>query len=142
MYTVTQIDPQTLRAYRETDYRVLSDTPFIMHIDEVCHPLATLHTQHGVSCSAFITACNPFSQTFGTQDNLRRQTELGLVLEEMGILCLHGLGIHPDGIWPGEESFLAPGLELAPACALGRRFAQNAIVWADADTVPRLILLR
>jgi len=142
MQKASLIDPQLVRAYRETDYRVLSDTPFIMHIDEVCHPLATLHAQHGVSCSAFITACNPFSHALDTQHNLRRQSELGLVLEEMGILCLHGLGIHPDGIWPGEESFLAPGLELAPARALGRRFAQNAIVWAGADTVPRLILLR
>jgi hypothetical protein len=142
MQEATLIDPHTLRAYRETDYRVLSDMPFIMHIDEVCSPLATVHAQYGVSCSAFITTCNPFSQTLDTQHNLRRQTELGWVLEEMGLPCLHGLGIHPAGTWPGEDSFLALGLELAPARATGRRFEQNAIVWAGADTVPQLILLR
>ncbi len=142
MHTVTLIDPQTLRAYRETDYRVLTDTPFIMHIDEICHSLAAVHAQYGVSCSTFITACNPFSQALDTQHNLCRQTGLGLILEDMGIPWLHGLGIHPAGTWPGEDSFLALGVELAPACALGRRFEQNAIVWAGADTVPQLILLR
>ena len=142
MQKASLIDPHTLRAYHETDYRVFSAAPFTMRIDEVCCPLATVHAQYGVSCSAFITACNPFSQTCDTQHNLRRQTELGLVLEEMGIPCLQGLGIHPGGTWPGEDSFLALGLEPAPARALGRRFEQNAIVWAGADTIPRLILLR
>ncbi len=29
-----------------------------------------------------------------------------------------------------------------PLCDLGTRFEQNAIVWAGADAVPRLVLLR
>jgi len=35
-----------------------------------------------------------------------------------------------------------PGLARAAAQELGRQFQQNAIIWAGADAVPELILLR
>ena len=37
---------------------------------------------------------------------------------------------------------LALGLALEHAKAIARRFEQNAIVWAAADAIPRLVLLR
>jgi hypothetical protein len=46
------------------------------------------------------------------------------------------------GTWPGEKSFLVLGLDLETAIRLGREFRQNALVWADEDAIPRLILLR
>lgn len=48
----------------------------------------------------------------------------------------------PSGAWPEEKSFLALGLDLETSQVLGREFGQNAIVWAGADAIPRLILLR
>jgi hypothetical protein len=35
-----------------------------------------------------------------------------------------------------------PGLTRTAAQQLGRQFEQNAIIWADADAIPELILLR
>lgn len=142
LFTATTIDPQTLRAYRETEYRVLGDRPFAMRIDETCPALAALHARHGVSCSAFVTACNPHSLALSAQENLARQAELAHALAVQGGVCLPGLGILPDGTWPGEDSFLVLGLARDAAGTLGRRFGQNAIVWASTDAIPRLILLR
>jgi hypothetical protein len=52
------------------------------------------------------------------------------------------LGRHLAGNWPGERSVLVLGLELDAASALGIALRQNAIVCADADAVPQLVLLR
>jgi hypothetical protein len=57
-------------------------------------------------------------------------------------VVLDGIGQHPDNGWPGEDSLLALGVSLADALLLGRRFGQDAVVWAGADAVPRLMLLR
>jgi len=41
-----------------------------------------------------------------------------------------------------EKSFFALGVDLETAKNLGICYQQNAIVWAGADAVPKLILLR
>jgi hypothetical protein len=55
------IDPDTLRAYEETHYRVLGDAPATLRIGHANPDLAKLHRAFGVDCSAFVTAANPFS---------------------------------------------------------------------------------
>lgn len=55
---------------------------------------------------------------------------------------VEGEGRDPSEAWAGEKSFLALGLDLETSQVLGRKFGQNAIVWAGADAIPRLILLR
>jgi hypothetical protein len=52
------------------------------------------------------------------------------------------MGFDPSGNWPAEKSFLALGLDLEVSRALGAEFQQNAVLWANADAIPRLILLR
>jgi Protein of unknown function (DUF3293) len=104
--------------------------------------LALIHASHAVDCSAFITACNPQGRLSDEPGNARRQLELRQELERRGLTAMEGLGRHPRGEWPPEPSFLVPGLSREEARMLGRRFAQNAVVWAGADAVPELILLR
>jgi hypothetical protein len=53
-----------------------------------------------------------------------------------------GIGTNPSGTWLGEAGYLALGLDLASSRHIGEKFLQNAIIWADEDAVPRLILLR
>jgi hypothetical protein len=55
---------------------------------------------------------------------------------------LDGEGCDITDTWPGERSFLVLGLDLETSMLLGRDFGQNALVWADEDAIPRLILLR
>ena len=54
---------------------------------------------------------------------------------------IESLNIDPAGVWPTEKSFFTPGIDINIAKSLGQQFRQNAIVWIDRDTIPRLIFL-
>ena len=143
----TMIPPDTLRAYRETHYKVYrDDTPadlaFTLEIDVVCDDLIKVYAHHEVDCSAYLTACNPYSRQCDERHNADRQRELRAEIERRGLRCLSGVGQHPSNQWPGEDSFLVLGLSLEDAKALGTQFEQNAIVWCGVDAKPKLILLR
>ena len=44
-----------------------------------------------------------------------------------------------DDSWPDEESCFVPGISVAEAQVLARRYGQNAIVCGGADGVPELV---
>jgi hypothetical protein len=56
---MTTPTPELLQAFKETDYTVHSEPPFAMRIGQACPELMTLMAQHKAQCAAFITACNP-----------------------------------------------------------------------------------
>ncbi len=136
------IDPDTIRAYSETDYVVHGDHPVTLNVDRHSPALAGLHRAYRVDCSAFVTACNPFSQRLDEATNAARQAALAEQLASRGLRFLDGIGQHPSNEWAGEPSVLIFGLALAAAKDLGMQWEQNAIIWCGADAVPRLILLR
>ena len=140
-------------AYRSTEYCVgpsagLDTSPsrtFILRIDQYSEPLSRLFFASGHRCAAFITACNPFSLPQSPELNQAACAHLRDALirhtsrpEEI----IEGEGCDPAGAWPGEKSFLVLGLDLETSKVLGGKFEQNAIVWAGADAIPRLVLLR
>jgi hypothetical protein len=131
-----------VQAYRETDYRVLEGLPLTLHVEVVCPDLLLLHARFQVSCSAFITACNPLGVPAGAPVNAQRQQELSGELSRRSLAAIPGTGQHPTNGWPGEPSFLVLGVTRWAAQGLGRQFEQNAIVWCGPDAVPELILLR
>lgn len=136
------IDAATVAAYRHADYQVHGSPSFTLKVEQRCRELLAAHHQLAVDCSAYLTACNPFSQQLAAADNAARMDELAANLTALGLPYWPGVGIDPDGLWPGEVSFLVFGVGLDAACELGRRFQQNAILWAGTDAVPRLCLLR
>lgn len=140
--TISCIDAATLKAYRETEYGVEDDTPFFLTIGRFSEPLARLHARHGVDCSAYLTACNPFGRLVDAQLNVRRQQQLAGDLRDMNRLFLCGAGRHPAGTWPPESSFLVLGLTRDEARVLGNKYEQNAVVCCGPRAVPRLVLLR
>jgi hypothetical protein len=142
LVTISAIDAETLQAYRETDYRVLEGLPTTLHVDAVCPELLLLHARYQANCSAFITACNPLGTRTAAPLNAQRQEALLAELSRRKLVALRGIGQHPTNAWPGEPSFLVPGVTRRDAQALGRRFEQNAIVWSGRDALPELILLR
>jgi hypothetical protein len=113
-----------------------------LQIGRVNPDLLAAHGRRKVNCSAFITACNPYSQPFDEAANSARQADLAIELSRRGLDFLPGIGQHPSNDWPGEESFLVFGLTLEAAKELGTRFEQNGFVWNGADAVPQLILLK
>ena len=142
LFSKTDIDDATVQAYRETEYRVQGDAPFSLQIGVVSESLLSAHKSYRVDCSAFITACNPYSQKVSAADNHVRQRQLANELARRGLIYLPGIGQHPSNQWLGEESFLVLGINLQAAKKLGEHFDQNAIVWCGVDGLPELIMLR
>ncbi|MCZ2109528.1 MAG: DUF3293 domain-containing protein [Dehalococcoidia bacterium] len=142
MFQDSVIDAGLIQAYRETHYRVHGAEPFTLRVDEPSAALAAAHRRFRTDCSAFITACNPFGEDVGAASNAQRHADLGLELARRSLAHIEGIGQHPSNQWAGEASYLVFGLTLQAAKTPGRGLKQNAIVWNDADAVPRLILLR
>jgi len=140
--SATALNPAIVRAYSQTHYGVRGASRFSLRIGRHSAPLQALHRAHNVHCSAYITACNPYSQSLTAAQNAARHAALLRVLRRQGLAWVPGVGRHLAGNWPGERSVLVLGLELDAASVLGIAFRQNAIVWNDADAVPQLVLLR
>lgn len=146
MQSTSILAPALLRAYEETHYCVNAATPdqaeFVLLIGAVSKPLAAVHKKSGVDCSAFVTACNPWSESLPDAENAIRQASLLQALRVRSLRWLDGLGQHPSNQWPGESSVLILGLSLAAAKVLAQEFEQNAFVWSGADAKPQLVVLR
>jgi hypothetical protein len=136
------IDPATVLAYQQTEYRVSGSVPAVLRVGVRCPELAMLHLMHQADCSAFITACNPLGVAAEDAQNARRQAELAAQITRHGYVAIAGIGQHPTGDWRGEPSYLVLGISRDAAQRLGQQFEQNAILWTDGDAVPQLLLLR
>ena len=136
------IDPRTIQAYLETEYRAHGEPGFTLRVGQASADLLSAHKRQKADCSAFLTACNPFSQILVDEANAERHAALGREISQrsLGTDRRHRL----CGVvrCRGKGSHLCFGLTLEAAKALGTRLEQNAIVWAGGDAVPQLILLR
>lgn len=133
--------PELLTAYLETEYAVHAASPYVLRIGERSPELVADHQRHHVTCSAFITAWNPRSRRLTDVENAERQQLLIDALAARGLVFHLGLGRHPSNAW-SESSVLVLGLGRDEAQRLAERFEQHALVWAGADGVPELVLLR
>jgi hypothetical protein len=136
------IDPATVLAYQQSEYRVSGSVAAVLRVGVRCPQLVVLHRLHQTDCSAFITACNPLGEVADEAENARRQEALAAQITRQGHPAIAGIGQHPTCDWPPEPSYLVLGISRDAAQRLGQRFEQNAILWADSDAVPELILLR
>lgn len=129
-------------AYRATRYRVhAGGSAFDLRVDLASDALAALMRRHGVATAAYLTACNPYSVRKSDAANRAANEALRAALVAADAFVFDGEAIDPTGAWPTEPSFLALGIALATARELGVQFAQNALLFADGDAVPRLVWL-
>lgn len=143
MPETTQIHPDKVRAYRATDYRLGHNAEdIVLTVGQRSERLAELFASKGVSCGAFLTAFNPRGTIQSDAANAAGHAELDALLHDLELRGIEGSGSEAGTDWPSEKSWFALGLHLDPAKALGHHFDQDAIVWAGADAVPQLILLR
>ena len=138
----SEISAETIQAYLETEYSVQGTPGFVLRVGQPSQMLLAEHRGQAVKCSAYLTACNPYSIQNDEQTNSAFQAELEQIVLQRGLNLVSGIGQHPSNEWPGEESFLIFGLTLEDASNLGRQFGQNAIIWNGDDGIPQLILLR
>jgi hypothetical protein len=129
-------------AYRATLYAV--ETPggrFTLRVGQYSAPLALLYRQHGVQEAVYLTASNSGSRQQPEAANRAANAVLWQQLQATGRPCFRGHAIDPEGLWPGESSFLALGLDLAAATALGRGHGQCALLVAGSGAIPELCWL-
>lgn len=141
-----KIPDHLIAAYRSANYRAGTGKDAItLRVDQYSEPLSRLLAESGHRCAAFITACNPFGALENLEANMKACADLRDRLERYVAQpdqIIEGMGIDSSGAWPPEKSFLVLGLDLETSRTLGREFGQNAVVWAGADAIPLLILLR
>ena len=137
-------DAKRHAAYRMARYTVdFEPTPLdlaIGHADADAD--ARLHREAGVTSHwALVTACNPRGEAGDAAANAKRIAKLRQRVDAAGVRRLPGAGHDPERIWPSEASELLvdppPGL----AEALGREFAQKAIVSGRLGQAPSLVWL-
>jgi hypothetical protein len=136
------ISPETIQAYRETEFRVFVGDMVVLKISKKNEELVGLFKGHRSEACAFITAYNPLGELLSSEQNSDLQKQLEEEIKFRGLAYIAGEGKHPVGDCPGEPSYLVFDLSLEAAKTLGRKFNQNAIVWCDLDAAPQLILLR
>ena len=143
MAETTQIQPDKVRAYLATDYRLgQAAQDIVLTIGQRSERLAALFAAKGVNCGAFLTAYNPRGTLQTEAANQLAHAQLATQLEQLGHAVIEGSGSEEGTDWAAEESYFALGMALEPAKAMGTHFDQDAIVWVGADAVPQLILLR
>jgi hypothetical protein len=132
----------TVAAYLAAEYRFWGDPPLVLTIGEASMDLVAVYRQRCVTSAAVITAWNPRGRTRRDVDNHVAQAALLARLDALGLAHEPGQGVDPAGAWVPEDSRLVLGIDRDEAAAIGVGFAQNAIVWAGADAVPKLLMLR
>lgn len=134
----SDLAPELLQAYLETDYFVSDDPPLLLKIGEENDDAKILLASFAVSTAAFITAWNPGSQVLSEVENDARQAELLSEIEAGRLNYLVGYGEREDWL---EYSYLVLGISREAALALGEQFEQNAFVWLDDRGIPELVTL-
>ncbi len=139
----SEIDPQKIRAYLATHYRVghTDDCP-VLRIGKACPELGPLFAANDGDCAGFLTAYNPRGTQQSDLKNEASHRLLHAQLSALGLTLIEGSGSEPGTNWPAERSFFALGLTRDAASDFGRAFDQDAIVWVGDDLVPQLVLLR
>ena len=126
-------------AYRRTAYRIRSDPPLALRIDEANPALDRLLSERGVATWAFITAFNPHSQPKSEDENSAADVRLHETLAAAGYATLAADAVSDDARWPVERGWMVLGISRKRACELGREFAQNAVVWGERGAAPVLV---
>jgi hypothetical protein len=140
---MSAIPADLVEQYRRTEYHVdFPGAPFLLRVERPSPDLAALLAREKVSTAAFMTAYNPFSRKATDEENRAANERLRRELDEAEFEVLPARAVNPLGDWPVEHSFLILGMERALAEQFGRRYEQNAIVFAGEDSLPRLVLLR
>ncbi|MEM7705774.1 MAG: DUF3293 domain-containing protein [Pseudomonadota bacterium] len=128
-----------LEAYRLARYEVDGEARFELRVDCASEPLLALYDLHGVSTAGYVTAFNPQSVRHSDAANRRAHERLLASLGQGGWTLLGGRARDSAGAWPPEDSVLVLGISRHQTLELGQAFDQMAVLWSNADAIPRLL---
>lgn len=107
MINFSLIPPETIQAYRETEFRVFSEISLVLRVSEKSDDLPALYKTHRSETCAFITACNPLGELLSAEQNSDLQKQLEEEIKFRGLAYIAGEGKHPVGDWPGNQVILS-----------------------------------
>lgn len=143
MLSFSSITPEKIAAYKSTDYCVgQAATDFNLRIGIPSEGLKRIYHATDQNSAIFITAFNPYGIEQEATHYITSQQKLGDYLRIISSNVIESPGSDSAGRRPPEPSFLGLGIDLPTSHLLGKHFDQDAVVWAGADTIPQLILLR
>jgi Protein of unknown function (DUF3293) len=91
MSATTRIHPDKVSAYLATNYRLgHTDQDIVLTIGKHSERLASLFTQRGCNCGAFITAYNPRGTQQSDEANDQAHANLASALVKLGITFMEG----------------------------------------------------
>lgn len=127
-------------AYRATTYQVfLPGCRCDLRVDQTCAALADWLKKQGCTGFAIITAHNPGKQRLDDASNAEAQSALECDLLEGNYEPYAGENLADAANWPIEETCFIPDIALVDALALAEDYGQSAILWGEADGIPRLV---
>jgi len=138
----TKLSKTMINAYNTAYYRVTGPPEFTLRIWKKSPELAKLYKEHNVTSAMYLTAYNPFSKKTDRNINMRNQKHLKGELMREKLVHFDGVGGDKSGHWVAEPSFLVLGVTEDFAKGMADKYQQNAVVWADSDAIPLLILMR
>lgn len=91
------ISPETIQAYRETEFRVFVEDLVVLKISEKNEELVDLLKSHRSEACAFVTAFNPLGELLSHEQNSDLQQRLEEEIQFRGLTYIAGEGKHPAG---------------------------------------------
>lgn len=129
-------------AYRATTFTArLPNGQLDIRIGQSHPRLDALLKEQDAGTWAYITACNPGSADFPSEENDKRHADLVRYLEIKGYRIFLGEGRSDESGWDAETSVLVIGIEHEAAVRLGQDLGQNAIVIGQHGSVAELLWL-
>jgi hypothetical protein len=135
------LDPQLRLAYERAQYVIFASPGVEFRIGQPSDVLDAIMTMNRVRHAAFVSSAD--AQGMPSDENRRRLDDFLLRAETAGLAyrVYQGEGRDPQGQWRAEPSLLILGIPREDAEALGRRLAQNAIVYIEKGQLPELVVL-
>ena len=136
---MTTLSPELRKAFEDTQYHVLHQTPFSLQVGQAQPALAAYYQQHQTVCVCLITAFNPMGELLDKDENIERHAQLGKALGAAGYAVLPAVAQHPANGWPAEPGFLVIGMGRDDAKRWAGDWEQLAVLWCGADTVVQIV---
>lgn len=133
------MDKESLfKLYQNTNYKI--DSPEIyIQLDKKNSEIDLLLKKENKNSWAFLSAYNPYSILVPEEQNFANQNRLKNILKEENYSLYDGTGSSKDHSFPEEKNFLILGITLNRAIELGLEFEQTAFIYAELDSVAKLI---
>ncbi len=134
----TTINARLLAAYRRAEYWCQVDQNKVLVRIGARHPALDQLLTDELPCWSIISACNPGSKIVDPQRNSAANRRLEEILEQRRYPYWQAWAADPDHVWPDETGFLVLLPHREMGIALGRSFAQNAVVIGSKHTAAEI----